>query len=180
MRSRTCAAHLLRDVEALEQAFPAVPEVAAFPGTLGRLLADAMPLPRQPLPDPAYATAAAALKAQIEAVVEAPAQHLGLRHVQGIFRAHPDRRSHWVTDRAVPPDNNRAERALRPTVIARKVSFGSQSAARAQTRAILLSVLHTLKQRRADAQAHVTWVLDQLAAEPQRDPFALLFSSDTS
>jgi hypothetical protein len=65
-------------------------------------------------------------------------------------------------------------------VIARKVSFGSQSEAGAKTREILMSVLHTLRKRRADAQAHFKWVLDQLAADPQRDPFALLFRSDTS
>jgi len=45
----------------------------------------------------------------------------------------------------VPADNNRAERELRPLVIARKVSFGSQSDAGAQTREILMTVLHTLK-----------------------------------
>lgn len=175
-----CYAHLLRDVEALEQEFPESPEVAAFTGTLGRLLADAMHLQGQPLPDPAYYAAAAALKDKIEAVVEQPAQHLGIRHLQEIFREHAARLYRWVTDRAVPPDNNRAERELRPTVIARKVSFGSQSGAGAKTREILMSVLHTLKKRRANAPAHFKWVLDQLAAEPQRDPFALLFFSDTS
>lgn len=175
-----CYAHLLRDVEDLEREFPAAPEVAAFTGTLSRLLADAMRLQHQPLADPVYYTAAAALKDQIGAVIEQPAQHLGIRHLQDIFREHPDRLYHWVTDRAVPPDNNRCERELRPTVIARKVSFGSQSDAGAKTREILMSVLHTLRKRRADAQAHFKWVLDQLAADPQRDPFALLFRSDTS
>jgi transposase len=175
-----CYAHLLRDVEDLEKEFPAEPEVAAFTGALGPLLADAMHLHGQPLPDPAYYTAAAELKTQIETVVEQPAQHLGIRHLQDIFREHADRLYHWVTDRTVPPDNNRAERELRPTVIARKVSFGSQSDAGAKTREILMSVLHTLKKRRAGAQAHFKWILDQLAADPQRDPFALLLCSDTS
>ena len=175
-----CYAHLHREVEDLGKEFPAALEVAAFTGTLGRLLADAMHLQRQSLPDPAYYTAAAQLKEQIEAVVEQPAQHLGIRQVQDIFREHPHRLYHWVTDRAVPPDNNRCERELRPTVIARKVSFGSQSDAGAKTREILMSVLHTLRKRRADAQAHFKWVLDQLAANPKRDPFALLFLTDTS
>jgi len=175
-----CYAHLLRDVQDLAKEFPAAPEVAAFTATLGRLLADAMHLQHQPLPEPAYYTAAAALKDQIEAVIEEPAQHLGIRQLQDLFRAHADRLYHWVTDRTVPPDNNRCERELRPTVIARKVSFGSQSEAGAQTREILMSVLHTLKKRRPDAQAHFKWVLDQLATHPQRDPFALLFRSDTS
>jgi transposase len=175
-----CYAHLLRDVEDLEKEFPAAPEVAAFTGTLGRLLADAMHLPRQPLSDDAYSAQAEQLKAQIVAAVEQPAQHLGIRQIQDLFREHRDRLYHWVTDRAVPPDNNRCERELRPTVIARKVSFGSQSDAGAKTREILMSVLHTLRKRRPDAQAHFKWVLDQLAGDPQRDPFALLFRRDTS
>jgi len=175
-----CYAHLLRDVEDLGREFSAEPEVAAFTGTLGRLLAEAMHLQHPPLPDPAYYMAAAELKDQIEAVIEHPAHHLGIRQLQDLFRAHPDRLYHWVTDRTVPPDNNRCERELRPTVIARKVSFGSQSDAGAKTREILMSVLHTLRKRRPDAQAHFRWVLHQLAADPQRDPFALLFRSDTS
>jgi transposase len=175
-----CYAHLLREVEDLGKEFPAEPEVAAFTGTLVPLLADAMHLQGQPLPDPAYSTAAAQLKERIEALVEQPAQHLGIRQLQDIFRAHPDRLYHWVTDRTVPADNNRCERELRPTVIARKVSFGSQSDAGAKTREVLMSVLHTLRKRRADAPAHFKWVLDQLAADPTRDPLALLFPNDTS
>lgn len=175
-----CYAHLLREVQDLGKEFPDIPEVGAFTATLSPRLAEAMHLPHQPLSDREYYTQAEALKQQIVATVEQPAQHLGIQHVQDIFRAHPDRLYHWVTDRAVPPDNNRCERELRPTVIARKVSFGSQSDAGAKTREILMSVLHTLRKRRADAQAHFKWVLDRLAADPQRDPFALLFSRDTS
>lgn len=175
-----CYAHLLREVKDLGKEFPAAPEVAAFTGTLIPLLAEAMHLQRQPLSDADYSAQAAAIKQQIVATVEQPAQHLGIRRIQDIFREHPDRLYHWVTNRQVPPDNNRCERELRPTVIARKVSFGSQSDAGAKTRGILMSVLHTLKKRRADAQAHLKWVLDQLAADPYRDPFALLFLNDTS
>lgn len=175
-----CYAHLQREVEDLGKEFPDAPEVGAFTGTLIPLLAGAMHLQRQPLSDSEYYAQAAALKRQIVAAVEQPAQHLGIRRIQEIFREHPDRLYHWVADRTVPPDNNRCERELRPTVIARKVSFGSQSDAGAKTREILMSVLHTLKKRRADAQAHLKWVLDQLAADPQRDPFALLFLNDTS
>ena len=140
-----------------------------------------MHLQSQSLADPAYYRAAAQPKAQIGAVSRAarPAPRHPAR-IQDIFREHPDRLYHWVTDRTVPPDNNRCERELRPTVIARKVSFGSQSDAGAKTREILMSVLHTLRKRHTDAQAHFKWVLDQLAADPQRDPFALLFLNDTS
>jgi len=175
-----CYAHLQREVEDLGKEFPEDPEVVAFTGTLIPLLAKVMHLQSQPLADPDYYAAAAALHQQIVAAVEAPARHLGIRQIQDIFREHPERLYHWVTDRQVPPDNNRCERELRPTVIARKVSFGSQSDAGAKTREILMSVLHTLRKRHADARAHLKWVLDQLAADPQRDPFALLFLNDTS
>jgi transposase len=97
-----CYAHLLREVEDLGKEFPAEPEVGAFTGTLIPLLAAAMHLQRQSLADPAYSRAAAQLKAQIGAVVEQPAQHLGIRRLQDIFREHPDRLYCWVTDRTGP------------------------------------------------------------------------------
>jgi hypothetical protein len=63
-------------------------------------------------------------------------------------------------------------------VIARKVSFGSQSDAGAKTREILMSVVHTLAKRIAGPEARFKAVLDQLAAGPTQDPAALLL--DTS
>jgi len=77
----------------------------------------------------------------------------------------------------VPADNNRAERELRPTVIARKVSFGSQSDAGAKTREVLMSVVHTLAKRVSDPEAHFKSVLDQLAADPTQNPVELLFNT---
>jgi transposase len=93
------------------------------------------------------------------------AQHLGIRRIQDIFRANADRLYHWADDRRVPAENNLAERDLRPTVIARKVSFGSQSDAGAQTRGVLMSVLHTLKKRQVDVVAHLKAALDRLALD---------------
>jgi transposase len=47
----------------------------------------------------------------------------------------------------VRPDNNPAERALRPLVQKRKVSYGSMNEMRADILAVCTSVLHTLKRR---------------------------------
>ncbi|MBM3748874.1 MAG: IS66 family transposase [Acidobacteria bacterium] len=173
-----CYAHLLRDVEELAQEFPGEAEVTAFTSTLIPLLAEAMHLRGRPLADADYYQQAQSLKQQIVDLVEQPAQHLGVRQIQGIFCDHAHRLYHWVDNRAVPADNNRAERELRPTVIARKVSFGSQSDAGAKTREVLMSLVHTLAKRTADPEAHFKAVLDQLAADPSQDPIALLF--DTS
>jgi hypothetical protein len=78
-------------------------------------------------------------------------------------------------DRGVPAENNLAERDLRPTDIARKVSFGCQSDAGAHTRGVLMSVLHTLKERQVDMVAGLKAVLDLLAVDIQQDPFPFLF-----
>ena len=49
----------------------------------------------------------------------------------------------WLTNPAVSPDNNQAERALRPAVVTRKTSFGSRSKAGAHAFARLLSIIQT-------------------------------------
>lgn len=82
---------------------------------------------------------------------------------------------HWAKDRRVPAENNLAERDLRPTVIARKVSFGSQSDAGAYTRGVLMTVLYSLKKRGVDVAAHLKNTLDELAENINQDPFPLLF-----
>ena len=175
-----CYAHLLRDVEDLGKEFPDHAEVQTFTATLIPLLSQAMHLHSQPLADATYNEQAKRLQQQIVEVTQQPAQHRGVRQVQDIFRDNHHRLYHWVENRNVPADNNRAERELRPTVIARKVSFGSQSDAGAKTRGVLMSLVQTLAKRVPDPEAHFKSVLDQLAEDPSQDPLALLFPDDTS
>jgi len=82
---------------------------------------------------------------------------------------------HWADNRRVPAENNLAERDLRPTVIARKVSFGSLSDAGAHTRSVLMTALHSLKKQKVDVVQHLKNVLDQLSKNMNIDPFPLLF-----
>ncbi|TPW13939.1 MAG: Transposase IS66 family [Halothiobacillaceae bacterium] len=180
LKLQYCYAHLLRETEDLEKEFPDDKEIAAFTATLIPLLSSAMHLRSQDLSDSHYYEQAAKLQQQIVSACQKPAQHLGIRRLQDIFCNHSERLYHWVFDRRVPADNNRCERELRPTVIARKVSFGSQSQEGAKTREILMSVLHTLKKRHPQPEQHLKSVLDQLATNPKRDPFPLLFPNNTS
>lgn len=53
----------------------------------------------------------------------------------------------FVADPAVPTTNNAAERALRPLVVARKVSGGTRSAQGSRTRMILQSLVATRELR---------------------------------
>ena len=176
-----CYSHLLREVEDIEKEFSEVDEVKNFVGVLAPLLATAMHLRPLPITDAQFYNQAAEIKNQIVETVHAPAQHLAIRRIQEIFHDNADRMYRWAQDRRIPPDNNLAERDLRPTVIARKVSFGSQSDAGAQTRGILMTTLHTLKkQTKIDVASAFKTILDQLAKDPSLDPYNLLFPNDTS
>jgi len=172
-----CYAHLLREVQDLGKEFPDVSEVAQFVARFASLLADAMKLRAQELPRARFRERALELKVEIKALVYSPAQHPGIQKIQNIFRDKAARLYHWAKTPAIPADNNRAERELRPLVIARKISFGSQSEQGAQTREILMSVLHTLRKRTHDVFAAFKRALDALAQDETRDPYKLLFDS---
>jgi transposase len=171
-----CYAHLLRDLEKLGKDFLDEEEVQSFTGTLIPLFAQAMHLNAQDIPDRAYYRKAKKLKKEIMKVCRSPARHLGIRSFQDIFVAHEDRLFHWAEDRRVPAHNNRAERELRPTVIARKVSFGSSSDAGAETRSILMSALHTLNKGRGKQSLESVFkaILDKIAENPTVDVASLV------
>lgn len=170
-----CYAHLLREVEDLEKEFPESIEVKSFVSTMAPLLSLAMKLRTQSILDDNFYLKAKEVKSQIETAVKSPANHLGIRRIQDIFLENEKRMYHWACHRRVPAENNLAERDLRPTVIARKVSFGSQSDAGAYTRGVLMSVLYSLKKRGVDVAAHLKNTLDELAKNINQDPYPLLF-----
>ena len=143
----------------------------------GRKTFDPLSCAQQNLSHEAFSIKAKSLKYQIIATIRSSAKHLAIRRIQDIFRENKTRLYHWADKREVPAENNLAERDLRPTVIARKVSFGSQSDAGAQTRGVLMSVLYTLKKRGVDVGTHLKMTLDQLAKNPKQNPYPLLFPS---
>jgi transposase len=164
-----CYAHLLRDVEKLEKDFPESEEVKSFVSVLAPLLSQAMHLRAQPLSDEQYYQEAKQIQNKIMEVNKSPVQHLALQAMHDLFNINEHRLYHWVQERRIPPDNNLAERDLRPTVIARKVSFGSSSDAGSKTRSVLMSVLHTLNKRRGDQslESILKTLLDELAKNPK-------------
>ncbi|HMK37450.1 MAG TPA: transposase [Desulfomonilaceae bacterium] len=170
-----CYAHLLRDVQDLEKEFPDQAEVSTFVAVVAPLLALARGLRNQRIDDDEFYKRAAQLTGEIKAAMNEPALHQGIRRIQDIFRQNEHRLYHWARNRAVPADNNLAERDLRPSVIARKVSFGSITDSGARTRSILTTVVTTLKKRGEDPADRIKKVLDQLALNMEQDPYNLLF-----
>lgn len=175
-----CYAHLLRTLEDIEKDFPDVLEVQQFVSTLAPLLSQAIRLRSQKIPDEEFYKEAKLIKKKILESIDSQANHPSIQKFQDIFRDNKKRMYHWSDDRRVPADNNMAERDLRSTVIARKVSFGSQSEEGAKTREILMTVLHTLKKRSSNYATHFKSVLDAFADNPNSNLYDLLFTSNKS
>lgn len=175
-----CYAHLLREVQDLEKEFPGEAEISSFVSVVAPQLSLAMKLRGQPISDDEFYRRAADLRDEIKAAMGSPANHLAIRRIQDIFRENADRLFHWANDRSVPADNNLAERDLRPSVIARKVSFGSVTDAGAKTRSVLTTVAGTKKKRGGEVADAVKDALDVLARNPEADPYEILFPTSHS
>jgi transposase len=169
-----CYAHLLREVTDLDKEFPGEGEVSTFVSVAAPQLALAMGLRRQPITDEEFYRRSAQLRDEIQATMANGAQHMGIRRIQDIFRVHEARLFHWSFNRAIPAENNLAERDLRPSVVARKVSYGSVTDAGAQVRSTLTTVVTTLKKQGYEVSRQLKHALDVLARIPDHDPYALL------
>jgi hypothetical protein len=175
-----CYAHLLRTVKDLEKDFPENTEIASFVQALAPQLANAMSLRTLDITDRQFKRQAAKIKDEIINITNRQAMHPAIQKVQDIFRQKAERLYHWAEGCNIPADNNRAERELRPLVIARKISFGSQSDAGARTRETLMTVLHTLKKKTGDVTATFKSALDKIAEQRDGNPYQAIFSLDSS
>jgi hypothetical protein len=121
-----------------------------------------MKLKNLKISDKSFYARATKIRKKIEELAEASASHQGIRRIQDIFREKADRLYHWAEDRDVPAHNNFAEREIRPTAIARKASFGSQSEAGALRRSNLMSVLHSANKRIGKGKDICEWFEERL------------------
>ena len=174
-----CYAHLLREVKDLEKELPDNREITVFTSCMMPLLAEAMGLRTYAIGKREFKRRAAKIMNKILEAVNKEAKHPGIRRIQDIFRNNVHRLYHWAKNQDIPADNNLAERELRPLVISRKLSFGSQSDAGAKTREILMTVLHTLKKQTSDPALCFRSALDLLSVNPALNPFSALFRSDS-
>ena len=103
---------------------------------------------------PGLAIARGHLENQLNALID----HPGPTPVARRFAAHlavefPAVFTFLLEPDAIDATNWRAEHALRPAVVTRKVCGGNRSERGAQTHAVLASVLRTIQQRHLDAGA---------------------------
>jgi hypothetical protein len=172
-----CFAHILRDIEDLRDEFSADAGVMDFTTKLIPIICTSQGLRGLPISNEEYYQRAAELKEQVQTLMIAPYDHLGVRNIQGLFLKKEDRFFQWVNDRDIPCENNFAERQARIPVLARKVSFGSQSEQGAKMRGRWMTTLHTVRLRLSNKEEILPWlksVLDEIAKNPSLDIYKLL------
>jgi len=170
-----CYVHLLRDLKKQELEFPDEPEVQAFAADLKPRLSDAISLRTLKLHKDEYLRQARRLQQEIINICNKDAVHPAIQYIQNIFRENHDRMFQWVDSPEIPADNNFAERELRPTVISRKISFGSQSEKGLKTREIIMTILHTARCRGHDPATFLEKALDFIAENNYAAVIRLLF-----
>ena len=146
-----CWAHLLRDVHDLRVLYPKDDRLSRWAGAVHRLyrqaVAFAHPPEKQPdkQPDKQRRTAQLALERRLLALcrpfledslaVQARLCRRVERHIKELFV--------FVAQPEAPPDNNAAERSLRPLVVSRKISGGTRSERGTDTKMTLASLFGT-------------------------------------
>jgi transposase len=157
---QTCLAHLLRDLEHVEQYKHPGPEWPAFAKKLRRLLGDAMRLKRRAaVPAEEFPSRRQALETRLDALVATSWKDPQARRLIKRLRRHRHDLLTFLDHADVPFDNNAGERAIRPAVVIRKNSYCNRSQRGADTQAVLMSIYRTLKQRGHDPLATITQAL---------------------
>jgi hypothetical protein len=156
-RRQVCLVHLLRDLKHVEQYKQPGEHWPPFAKKLRRLLGDAMRLKKNDeLTDATYASRRACLEARLDKLIDTPWKDQQARRLIKRLRRHRHDLLTFLDHDDVPPDNNHAERSIRPAVVMRKNQYGNRSAAGAETQALLMSVYRTLHQRGHDPLTTIT------------------------
>ena len=152
-KRQKCLTHLLRELR--ETAARSPPFAAGrFYRRCKRLTCDLLDLKKrwEQLDDRAYAAAANRLEKRLADLAAAHRDDpdVDVRRLAERLSRHREQLTAFLWDRGVDGTNNAAERALRPLVVARKVSGGSRSQAGAKATAVIASVLRTARQQGKD------------------------------
>ena len=181
---QTCIGHLLRRCHEMLERMTGF--AAAFPREVKAVLKDALAVRDQR--DAALQTAAriapriapriaaqtvariasqtadelARLTGRMDVILHPRRANPDNRRLSKHLRNHRDELFVFLTHPGVDATNHRAEQAIRPAVVNRKVWGGNRTEAGAEAQSILMSVLVTAKQRGSDALAFVSRTLRSL------------------
>jgi transposase len=154
-RRQTCLAHFLREIKKVSQENTS-DEWVVFAQSLKRIFKDALRLgARSDRDTPNYNSKRACIEKRIDRLADGVYENADAARLVKRLLKHREHLLVFLYDPEVAPDNNRAEREIRPAVIARKNSFHNMSPRGARTQSILMSVYRTLKLRGHDPIATI-------------------------
>ena len=148
-RKQKCLPHLLRDLKRTRHYHKPGGDWPEFSKQLKRLIRDSIRLSKRrgELPAERFASRRQRLQQRLHDLL---AQEWKERHARRLvkrLRRHEAELFTFLDHPDVPPDNNHAERQIRPAVIVRKNIYANGSEEGAETQAVLMSAFRTLKQR---------------------------------
>jgi transposase len=158
-RRQVCWAHLLRDIEAMIERGGRSREIGEALQVQARQMFQWWHRVREgTLAHRTFASYMWPVRQEVERLLEA-GQTCGVPKTEGTCRELLKlRQALWtfVRHEGVEPTNNAAERAIRPGVLWRKGSFGTQSAEGSRFVEAMMTVVATLKQQHRNVLAYVT------------------------
>jgi transposase len=149
--NQKCLPHLLRELLKVDQ-YNHSTEWRAFSKQLKRLARDGIRLrKRSDFSVERYASRIQLIHRRLCKLAGAAYSDPDARRLAGRISKYRDQLFTFLDTPGVPPDNNHAERQIRPAVIIRKNSLCNRSQQGAATQATLMSIYRTLKLRGLDA-----------------------------
>jgi transposase len=147
-RKQKCLTHLLRELADSSEKSPAFASGTFYRDTR-RVLKGMLLLKghRDELKEADYATRARRLERRLGELARADCQEPNERRIAKRMLRHQSELTAFLWDKDLEGTNNAAERAIRPAVVARKISGGSRSRNGADAWARLASLLRTASQQ---------------------------------
>jgi len=142
-KAQKCLAHFFRELKAC--AAKGSPAFLVFRDRVTRLLKEAIALRsrREKMSETAYSSRLETIRRRLGECrrgVSTDPDVERLKDRMSIFR---DQLLTFMTEPGVDPDNNRAEREIRPAVVFRKISGGNRTETGAESHSILMSIIRT-------------------------------------
>lgn len=162
-----CWPHLLRELKEVEAAGRNQQDWPSFARRLRRIYADGVKLRAARAQVEDFDLAGARLERRLIELAIADWRQPDAARLAGRLHKYGEELLAFLSDDAIPPDNNAAERAIRPAVLIRKNSYANHSDRGALTQAVLMSIYRTLRQRHLDPLATLLQALRQLATTGQ-------------
>jgi transposase len=147
-KKQKCLAHLLRELKESAEKSPAFAATEFYPDCK-KLIRRMLHLKKQwdTLSDDQYLPRLSRLESELDQLAKAQYDEPNARRIGKRLRKHQTELTAFLWTKDLQPTNNAAERALRPAVVARKISGGSRSRNGAQAWAKLASLMRTATQQ---------------------------------